>query len=312
MNNPSNHSGLSLVELLITVSIAGLIMLSINGMLAIGLQSTQATQKKNAITRQARFAMTVMVQTIQASPRLLLPLANSAIRGDTSDDHGVVAVTLNHTRDLDGNGIPDADNDGDGQFDEDLPADANNDGRRGIAYIDDDKNHGAELSSFFNNDDDEDFALFDNSNRDEDWVDGIDNDNDGLIDEDPPADMNNDGCSGACNVDEDDDGNNNEDDPEDDDEDGQTNEDWYDSVVFYEKDGTLYQRMPVPWDENADGKLTGKDYIESILVENVSSFVVTRLTSDNSTPQLVELKLELTDPEGKTITMDTKIRVIGY
>jgi hypothetical protein len=39
-----------------------------------------------------------MVQTIQASPRLLLPLANSAIRGDTSDDHGVVAVTLNHTR----------------------------------------------------------------------------------------------------------------------------------------------------------------------------------------------------------------------
>ncbi len=312
MNTPSDHFGLSLVELLIVISIASLIMLSLNGMLAMGLQANQATQKQNALTRQAQYAMNLMVQTIHASPHLLLPLANSAIRGDTTDDHGVVAVTLNHTRDLDGNGIADADNDEDGQFDEDLPDDANNDGRRGIAYIDDNKKNGAELSRFFNNDDDEDYALFVNTNRDEDWFDGIDNDNDGLIDEDPPADMNNDGCSGACNIDEDGDGNNNEDDPEDDDEDGLTNEDWYDSVVFYEKDGSLYQRIPVPWDENADGSVTGKDYIESILVENVSSFVVTRLTSDNTTPQLIELKLELTDPEGEIIGLNTKVRVMGY
>ncbi len=312
MNNPCNNAGLSLVEFLIAVSIAGLIMLSINGMLAIGLQSTQATQKKNALAHQAWFAMNTMVQTIQASPRLLLPLANSAIRGDTSDDYGVIAVTLNHTRDLDGNGIPDADNDGDGQFDEDLPDDANNDGRRGIAYIDDDKKYGAEFSSFFSNDDDEDYVFFKNSNRDEDWIDGIDNDNDGLIDEDPPADMNNDNCSGACDGDEDGDGNNNEEDPEDDDEDGLINEDWYDSVVFFEKDGTLYQRTPVPWDENADGKLTGKDYIESVLAENISRFVVTRMTEDNITPQLIALKLELTDPEGESITLDAKVRVMGY
>ncbi len=312
MNNPSNNTGLSLVELLISVSIAGLIMLSINGMLAMGLQSAQATQKKNALTRQAQFAMNLMVKTIQESPRLLLPLANSPIRGDTADDHGVVAVTLNHIRDLDGNGIPDADNDGDGLFDEDLPDDANNDGRRGIAYIDDDKKYGAEFSSFFNNDDDEDYAFLVNTNRNEDWIDGVDNDNDGLIDEDPPADMNNDGCSGACDVDEDGDGNNNEDAAEDDDEDEQSDEDWYDSVVFYEKNGNLYQRTPVPWDENTDGSITGKDYIESILVENVSSFVVTRLTTDSDSTQIVDLKLDLTNPDGEIFSLNTQVRIRGF
>ncbi len=321
--NKFDNRGLSLIELLVSVSIAGLLMLAINGILGLGIKATQTIQEKNELTRQAQFALNLIVQTLQSSPRLLLPLVdnpltttrNESVRGDTSYDHGVVAITLNHFQDLDANGTPDADNDGDGLFDEDLPADSNNDNRRGIAFIDDDKKNGPELSSLKNEDDDEEINytnFFQSSLSNEDPINNIDDDGDGSIDEDPPADMNNDGCSGACDVDEDGDGNNNEDDPKDDDEDGQVDEDWYDSVVFYEKNGSLYQRKPVPWDENGDGKLTGADYVESVIADNVTLFIVKRIPQNNiSKRPLISLTLELTSASDEKIQLTTQVRVGG-
>ena len=306
--------GLSLVELLIAVTISGLIMLSINGILGLGLQSQAAIQEKNDLTRQVRFAMQRMVQTIQSSPHLLLPLVDSPSSGQNEAIHDVVAVTISRDRDLDGNGTSDADNDGDGLFDEDLPADNNNDARGGIAHIDDDKDGPADTGFSSKIDDDEDavysgFSIL--SGEDEDPINGIDDDGDGSIDEDAPADMNNDGCSGVCGVDEDGDGTADEDDSKDDDEDGQIDEDWYDSVVFYENNGFLYQRTPVPWDENSDGSVTGKDYVESVIADNVSSFTVERVVLGTKRAQLVDLTLELTNANGETVKLSTQVRVGG-
>ena len=87
----------------------------------------------------------------------------------------VLAVTLNRSQDMDADGVPDADNDGDGRFDEDLPADTQNDGKAGVRDFDDDGNG---IKDFFLSpagDDDESGDLA----QSEDPLNGTDDDGDG-------------------------------------------------------------------------------------------------------------------------------------
>lgn len=316
------HGGLSLVELLLALAMTTVLVAALGGIIGRALQSQNTVQDKNMLLREAEFAMQRMVRAVSHSRKLLLPLADNAstnwpenIRaqsvppappiGDSTLATAMLALTLPADQDLDSDGYTDADNDQDGLIDEDLPNDMHNDAASGIALIDD--NGDGSIDEFNVNDDDE--AANDIN---EDPIDALDDDNDNNVDEDPASDNNGDGCPGICGVDDDGDGQIDEGSTNDDDEDGQSDEDWYDAVVFYLNVGSLIERNPVPWDENGDSSVSGLDYLESSIADNVTHLRVERLARNDASDQIVDLTLELTSPvSGETVSLSTRVRVGG-
>jgi type II secretory pathway pseudopilin PulG len=320
----ASRTGFTYVELMITLAIASLIIAGLSGVVGQALQSQDAVSETNRLTRDARFAMRRMVDSISRSRKLLLPqrdkpatnwpenireqtIPPSAPIGDSTLASAVLATTLPTHFDLDGNGIADADNDGDGLFDEDLPPDITNDRAPGI-YLIDDSGDGTvdKFSACCSQDDDEDFGIIN-----EDPINGVDDDGDGLIDDDPGGDMNADACPGICGIDDDRDGTIDEGFARDDDEDGLNNEDWLDPVVFYLSGSTLQQRHPAPWDTDGDSDVDGRDFIVSDLAENITRFRVERL-DNGSAVDIVEITLELTSPlTGEIVSLQSQVRVGG-
>jgi len=322
---PVRQSGFTLIELLVSVILSALLIIGLGDIVGLAVETQAVVGEKNNLTRQAGFAMQQMVHAASHSRRLMLPMPDktatvmvenireqthppSAPPAGSSLASAVLAVTLPAYFDLDGNGIADADNDADGLFDEDLPADTSNDAKPGIIGIDDDGDGITDHSSSPDADDDESIDLAEN----EDSINGIDDDGDGINDEDPNADNNGDGCAGVCGVDDDADGSLDEGAVVDDDEDGSSDEDWYDALVFYLDNGRLMQRTPVPWDEDGSSGVSGLDYIVAPLAENVSRFRVERLPPKGSRPLLLDLTLELTSPKtGESVSLHSRIRVGG-
>ena len=325
-SSPGNFAaprGFTYLEMMLALAIAALLLAGLSGVVSQALQSQDAVLESNRLTRDARFAMRRMVRSISHSRLLLLPLRDKPasnwpenIReqtvpasppiGDSTLATAVLAVTLPAYQDLDNDDYPDADDDRDGLIDEDLPNDRNYDFAPGIYLIDDDGDGQIDESPSSGWDDDET-----NAQVNEDPIDGIDNDNDNNIDEDNASDMNGDGCPGLCGVDDDNDGSIDEGSADDDDEDGGEFDDWYNPVVFYLAGGTLKQRTPVPWDENASGLVTGEDFITSDIADNVTRFRVERL-DNGSVVEVIELTLELTSPlTGETVSLQAQVRVGG-
>jgi prepilin-type N-terminal cleavage/methylation domain-containing protein len=315
--------GFSLIELLAAIVITALLLAAMHNVINPTLEANQAIQLKNNTIQAARFTMDKMVRAVSRSPNLLIPYNEKSttafpdnIREQTNPASppppgsslatAVLALTQDPAIDLDGNGVADVDNDADGKIDEDFPGDMTNDAKPGIRGIDDDGDGQTDEGFFADQDDDE---VLNASN--EDPVDGVDNDGDNNIDEDPPADMNNDGAPGIAGVDDDGDGVIDEGSNDDDDEDGLNNEDWVDPVVFYMQGGAIIERTPVPWDENASGSVTGEDYVETVLAENVSRFRVERITQGSNRNTTVELTLEITPPDGEMFSLTTRVRVGG-
>ena len=313
--------GYTYFEMLLTVAIAALIVLGLSGVVGQGLQSQDSVSETNQLMRAARLAMQRMVSSVGHSRKLLLPMRDkpltnwpenireqtvppSAPIGASTLATAVLAVTLPANVDLDSNGIPDADNDGDGLLDEDLPGDNHNDSAAGLYLIDDGGN--GTVDEGRNADDDES-----NDVISEDPFDGIDNDDDNNFDEDPSKDMNGDGCPAICGVDDDADGSIDEGSYEDDDEDGNTDEDWYDPLVFYLDSGVLKMRTPVPWDETGSNGINGRDFVVSDLAANVTRFRVERLDNGNEV-EIIELTLELTSPlTGEMVSLQSQVRIGG-
>ena len=315
--------GLTLVELLISLAIGAVLIAGLTGVLEEVAATHDAVREKSNLMQEARFAMQRMVQTIGSSHLLLLPLNDvpatnwpENIReqtvpptppiGDSTLATAVLSVTVPGYQDLDGDGFPDADDDKDGRIDEDLGDDRDYDGAPGIYLIDDDGDGVVDEGSSAS-DDDEVGTL-----ANEDRIDGIDNDGDNNVDEDPANDNNGDGCPGRCGVDDDGDGIIDEGAAGDDDEDGSEADDWYNPVVFYMDNGTLMERTPVPWDVNASGGRTGQDFIVKPIAENVTRFRVERLPLSGGHYTVVDLTLELTSPtNGETVSLNTRVRVGG-
>ena len=314
------QSGYTLIELLIALALSAILFTGLGSVVGQVLETRETVHDKNDLTQQARFAMQQMVHAISRSPHLLLPLNDSSntnwpdnIReepsapvGDSTLSTAVLAMTLDPAQDLDGDGTPDADNDGDGRIDEDLPQDTTYDNAPGIVLIDDMGDGTVDkFAGCCSMDDEEDFGIIN-----EDPINGVDDDGDGLVDEDPGSDMNGDGCPGGCGIDYDGDGLIDEGSNADDDEDGQSNEDWYDPLVFYLAGNILMQRTAVPWDESGGGGITGRDFIVEPIAENVTRFRVERLPLNGDRHVLVDLTLELTSPmTGETVSLNTRIRV---
>ena len=317
----SRQRGFTLVELLITAAISVLIVAGLTGVIQTTVASRTALAERVDTTQQASFAMERMVRAVSHSRDLLLPLADRAstnwpehIReqtvppsppiGSSTLATAVLAVTLPVYSDLDFDGFPDADNDRDGRIDEDTGTDRDYDFEDGIYLLDDDGD-GFVDEGFFSTDDDEFGGL-----SGEDPINGIDDDGDGSIDEDPPADMNGDGCVGLCGVDDDGDGSIDEGSANDDDEDGSSDEDWHDPVVFYLSGSTLQERTPVPWDETGASGITGRDFLTSDIADQVTRLRFERIAAAGSL-LLVDITLELTGANGQTVSLNRRVRVGG-
>lgn len=317
----SCNRGFTLVELLVAVLIGSILLLALSEVVSGALSARRVTSGLHDINADARFAMARMVRAVSRTRFLVLPLADnpatnwrehvreqtvpaSPPEGSSTLATAVLALTLPDDIDLNADGIADTDDDGDGRIDEDLPSDSNHDGAPGILLIDDDGDGSVDEGSGVS-DDESDPA-------DDDPVNGLDDDGDGSVDEDSGTDMNSDGCPGICGVDDDGDGTVDEGSLGDDDENNGTTEDWFNTLVFYLSSGSLIERIPVPWDENTSGGVTGADFVAATIASNVTRFRVERVADGGSSAQLVDLTLELTDPDsGETVSLQTTVRVGG-
>ena len=123
--------------------------------------------------------------------------------------------------------------------------------------------------------------------------------------------MNGDGAPGVRSFDDDGDGQIDEGSNADDDEDGAVDEDWIDAVVFFLQGDSLVERHPVPWDENLDSNVSGRDTVETVIAEGVTRFRVERPVSLVSDQQLVVLTLELTGDNGEVVSLNARARAGG-
>lgn len=313
--------GFTLVEVVVAIMIGGMLLLALSGVVSGALSARRNTSAVHDIHRDARFAMERMVRAVGHTRVLILPLADmpasnwrenvreetvpaSPPEGSSTNATAVLAVTLPLYVDLNADGVPDADDDGDGRIDEDLPDDRNHDGAAGIVLIDDDGDG--------NVDEDQQHSDDESATTNDDPINGVDDDGDNNVDEDSGDDMNADACPGVCGVDDDGDGAIDEGGNGDDDEDGGSFDDWYNPVVFYLDNGTLMERMPVPWDENAAGGVTGADFVVSAIANNVSRFRIERIVQGHDIALRIDLTLELTDPaSGEVAQVHTQVRVGG-
>lgn len=322
MHRAQSENGFTLIELMVAMLLAGLILAGTAGLVKNALSTDSMVDENNQLLRDARFSMQRMTHAISESHSLILPMPDkpatdwrenvreetvpaSPPEGSSLKATAVLAISLSSTVDLDADGFADADNDRDGRIDEDYPADMAFDYGSGV-YLIDDGGNGLVDESFSDNDDDERL-----SGNDEDPINGIDDDGDGVVDEDSGADMNGDGAPGITGVDDDGDGQVDEGNAADDDEDGAVDEDWLDVVAFFLQGDTLVERHPVPWDETANGFVSGRDYVETVIAEDVTRFRVERLLGEASGQQLVNLTLELTGENGRTVSLDARVRVGG-
>ena len=313
-----NERGVTLIELLISLTISALLLATFSRLYQSVFNAQDAIRTRAELTQDARFAMNRMVDALQSTDRLILPLSdqprsdfNEARRQQTfpestpqtgsSRDSAVLAVALPASQDLDFDGFPDADNDRDGRRDEDWGGDMTNDNANGIVDIDD-NGDGRVDETFFGLDRNDDEYM---SRSDEDPINGYDDDNDGSVDEDSGSDMNDDGAPGIVLVDDDGDGLVDEGEDNDDDEDGVSDEDWLDALVFELKDSTLIERRPVPYDENNDGVIDGEDYIVEAIADDVTLLRFERLTG---TAPLVEIELQL-ERSDEVVNVITRARV---
>ncbi|MFK7896614.1 MAG: type II secretion system protein J [Myxococcota bacterium] len=282
--NVQRRAGFTLIEALFGLALTAVLMLAMTNVIRVASAARADTATRDELVRDTQFAMNRMERMVRTTSRLLVPFGEDPNTGSIESvfEPGVLVVPLPAQIDRDLDGFADADNDRDGLVDEDLPADMTNDSAPGIYQVDDD-NSGIRDISFAGPADDDETGFV----RDEDPINGIDDDGDGAIDEDPGADMNGDGAPGIAGFDDDGDGSIDEGDDADDDEDGQTNEDWFDPVVYFLDNENLVERLP-----NLN-PASGRDFTDRVIATGVIYFRVARLPLESHRSELVRITLRL-------------------
>jgi type II secretory pathway pseudopilin PulG len=335
------QSGLTVVEVLVSVAVGAILILSLSSAVGQGLDAQNQTRGRAELLQDARFAMDRMLNALGGTRRLMLPLADNPATGwrehvreqtipasppeiDSTFATAVLAVTLPASQDLDADGWADANNDRDFQdlngnsvwdegeperIDEDPGGDLSWDLASGIINIDDDGDGQVDEPHSglgpAGEDDDED------GTANEDAWNILDDDGDGMIDEDPKKDMSGDGLAGVGGFDDDGDGNVDEGDRNDDDEDGVKEEDWLDPLVFFLQGTDLIERRPLTYDVNGDFAVNGLDFVESIIAEDVTGFRVERVPGSVGGVLSVDITLELTNAGGDRVSLHSVARVGG-
>ncbi len=279
------RAGLSLIELTLAIAILALLVAGLGNVTLTALEASDHGRARNASARDAQFAMQRILAATARAPGLLIPQVDgtATMINESVRQPGVLGLRLDPTLDRNRDGFVDVDNDHDGRVDEDWPRDISNDGRPGLRDLDDNNDGQVDFAiAGVGDDDDKTIGL-----ADEDPIDGVDNERDGSIDEDPPADMNGDGAAGIALVDDDGDGSIDEGAASDDDEDGVSDEDWVDAVAFFLQGTNLRERMPTL------DPASGSSYVERTIAENVTLFRVERLPRGSRRFELLDLTLEI-------------------
>ena len=271
----TNEKGFTLVELLLVITIMGIIAGATMPLLSSMLNAHASVSARSSLYQEGLLAMERMITGVRKCTFLNVPNSHNPTRG-----HLIFSGTVND------------DNDfyfGDPLFpriDEDLWRDSNNDGDHGLNGIDDDGD-GSIDEGFGSQNEDED----DKTNEDD--LNGIDDDRDGNIDEDMWADLNMDWANGILGMDDDGDGYIDEGNPNDndDDEDGAVDEDPTNEILYWR---------------------TGNELREShhwIGDQIVLSTHTTNFTATYITPTRIEITLELTGEDGTVVTFSEDVYI---
>jgi prepilin-type N-terminal cleavage/methylation domain-containing protein len=259
----TGEKGFTLVEVILALGIMGILATGAIALVSSYLDTHAYATAKSGLYREGLMAMERMTDSVRRCTYLLIPNAHSPTR-----DILAVSGFVNDDNDFYFNDplFP--------RIDEDPKKQMTDDGKAGIANLDDDGDSLTDESS--SDDDDEDEV--DN----EDPLDGIDNDGDGNIDEDTGDD------GGIAGMDDDADGNVDEGHTRDHDEDGFQNEDGLDPLIYSWNSATSTLTSSMP---NAGASVD--------LSTHVTLFQVTY-----EAPERILIALTLTGDDGESLTFN--------
>ena len=279
-----NKRGVTLLELLVVIVILSFIVVGLSELLSGGLKASRDNRVKTGLIDDANFAMDRIIFAARDTNWVFIPYNSNPVRG-------MLAISAM------------IDNDEDGVLDEDWGADIANDNQPGFAGFDDDGDGSTDEGGVARKDDDDEDGYDDEDSP----KNGLDDDSgggaipDGNYDEEFQADMNSDGCPGLCFRDDDSDGSFDEGNINDDDEDGMVDEDPVDPLIFYVKNGAIYERE-IKW--NPSTSLS--EVTEKKLIDNVSQFIVTRLLGANG-KTLINVRIEVSAGRGNNVMLESEI-----
>jgi prepilin-type N-terminal cleavage/methylation domain-containing protein len=270
MRRPS-QDGLTLVELLVTIAIVGIIAGAAIPLLSASLDANNQGTSRSRLYHEGLLAMERMTSGVKRCTFLLIPNAHNPTR----DILAFSGMT---------------NEDGDNYFndplfpkiDEDPRGEMSQDDTPGILGVDDDGDGLVDEHVTEHGDDDEDGVL------EEDPLNGEDDDGDGNIDEDTGHDSNDDGAQGIAQMDDNGDGVvDNGGTASDDDEDGLINEDCINPVMYTFDSATNTLR-------------------EESIYHGTTTTLSTHVTNFEATyqsPEEIIIRLELRGDDGRTFEL---------
>ncbi len=266
-----DEKGLTLVELLVTITIMGIIATAAMPLLSTSLDSHTQGYARSRLYHEGLLAMERMISGVRRCTFLLIPNNHKNVR-----DILAFSGFVNDDDDYYFNDplFP--------KYDEDVAYDMNKDNDPGIDGIDDDGDGSTDEGSDSNDDEE--------GGDNEDPLDGVDNDGDGNIDEDCDGDENDDGAPGIAGMDDDGDGEVDEGDVGDGDEDGSSGEVGLIPVLYTYNSGTNTLTESVPY----TGETTD-------LSTHITQFQVTYEAPDATHGPRVQVALTLTGDDGESI-----------
>ncbi|MBN1826693.1 MAG: prepilin-type N-terminal cleavage/methylation domain-containing protein [Candidatus Eisenbacteria bacterium] len=276
-------TGFTLVEVVIATAILGILAVGLSRMVQSQLQVRETERSVLDTYREGRAAMARMTRDVRVCTQLMIPNGHNptrdilAVAGFHNDDDDYYFNDILFPR-----------------VDEDPKNDVGDDGKPGIKGYDDDGDGWIDMSG---NDEDDDEDYYETYTKNEDPVDGFDNDHDGTIDEDYGADINNDYDDGINGWDDDGDGGvDNGEGREDDDEDDKKNEDPVDALIFqFNPDSSRVEEVHT-WDQE-----TG------VLCDHVTGFSTVYYYDNYYTYPYIEITLTLTADNGRVFTFSERV-----
>lgn len=304
----AGQRGMSLVELLAATAIAALLLAALAGAVQAFGNAAADSETRIARLRDATHALDMLAGLARAGAVLEAPRPDDPDSAADESVRDLLVLRVDGVFDRDGDGLDDGDDDGDGASGEDPGQDVDGDGDHGVSGVDDDGDGSvdephaettADPAQAGNDDEDQTGALV-TAVVDEDPVDGVDNDFDDAIDEDPGADADGDGCPGWCGVDDDGDGRIDEGSSADDDEDGASDEDPARIVVVRLAGDVLQLHY---------GLETGAVPVEVDLLTGATAFSARRIATPGARAALLRLDLAWDRGDGNPSTLGVTLRV---
>lgn len=276
----NNEKGFTLVEMILAVTIMGIIAGATMPLLSAILNAHASVSARSSLYQEGMLIMERITSGLRKTTVVAVPNGHSTTRD-------ILAFSR----------LVNSDNDfyfGDPllpRIDED-PDNYYSVGSYGIKGVDEDDDGQVDEGDV--RDEDEDGLI------DEDLLDGLDNDGDGTIDEEVSIDYMGNGVSGIFGIDDDGDGTVDEELFEDDDEDGTIDEEEILFVVY------VYNSSTNTLTEIHTDASTG---INSPAPQVVLSTRVTKFEAIHQSPASIRIKLELTGEDGKDLMLDEEVYV---